>query len=515
MKYNYLIKNNKKLKIGVYTTYFPNLDPRFITYQKKVFDKFGIEINQIKNLPNLLGRGYNSHGTFLTEMSKNEDVDYLIFFDVDAIPLHPDFLNIVIDRVYNKNVILGIEQNSNRDANAPEYPKYAGPACFVISKETYNLLGQPNYNETLRSDVAEELTHLCREKGIEIDMFVFESCKLPQWPLRDGRMFGHASLYEGLVFHNFECRNSEQIVWFIDKCKEVLDEYDLQILIHILPYEIDQLEQLLIQLKHGSRYLETNRILVDVVLNNNLTNWDKSSLPKSFFITKFNQLESLTKTWAKTKFEVNEDQTILGCVDHRKKAIKETQSKALFTIDTDIIISPTLLFYLVTAINTIDNQYYILTPQITPIWDDSWKVLVNENYINESSGDSFKTRDPYKHTQNLGEVNIKPIDTIKFGGGLATVISTSLVKHIGIPESFSPYGLEDTFIMTCAQIMKQNNEDVTQFILENEVVVEDQLFRFNPYKDYLVNVDKREEFKQISNDIFSEEVSKFINKLNK
>ena len=109
MKYNYINKDNKNLKIGIYSTYFPNLDKKFIEYQKKVFDKFNIELNQIEIFPNMLGKGFNSHGTMLTELSQKENVDYLIFFDADAIPLQSDFLNIVID----SNLLEPIGTNRN------------------------------------------------------------------------------------------------------------------------------------------------------------------------------------------------------------------------------------------------------------------------------------------------------------------------------------------------------------------------------------------------------------------
>ena len=512
MDYNYIEKDGKKLKIGIYTAYFKSLDPRFISYQKKVFDKFGVKINQILVEPNMLNRGFNSHGTLLTELSRNEDVDYFIFFDADAIPLKSNFLELIINRIYGKKVILGIEQHSNR---LPNTIPYAGPACFAISKETYNLLGQPAFNETKRSDVAEELSYISREKGIEIDLFAFEECKIPVWPLKDNIKFGIASTYEGLIFHNFESRNnSEHTIHFVNKCKEVLGEVDLHMLIHIMPYEIDQLELLLTQFKHSAKYLNENDIvLVDVILNNNLTDWNKSIFPKSYFINKFKQLEILTQTWAKTKFEVNEDQTILGCVSHRRRAIKETQAKALFTIDSDIVVSPTLLFHIINAVKLIEDQYYIITPQITPMWDDSWKILVNENFINEPSGDGFKTRDPYKHADCFGEVSIRPIPVFKFGGGLATVISADLAKKISLPESLGHYGLEDTYMMTCAQVLKQRGIKVQQHILENEVVVEDQLFRFNPYKEYIHSIDKREEFKKVANDSFEKEINNFINKI--
>ena len=285
----------------------------------------------------------------------------------------------------------------------------------------------------------------------------------------------------------------------------------IQILIHVLPQEIDQLEQILIRLKYNSNYLINEKILVDVVLNCNLVEWESSVLPKSFFINKFTQLEQLTKTWANTKFEVNEDGSIQGCVSHRRKAINETESDALLILDTDIFFNNTLLFYISKAVQLLkdDNLYYILTPQTTPMWDNSWDVIVNENF--KDDGIHFQDRDPYKYAQSLGEVNIKPIDDFKFGGGWATVISTPLAKKISIPESLGHYGLEDTFIMYCSHMIRQKGINVVQYILENEVIVEDHLFRFNPYKEYLTIINKQEEFKMIAHENFPKEILKFKN----
>lgn len=284
----------------------------------------------------------------------------------------------------------------------------------------------------------------------------------------------------------------------------------IQILMHVLPQEIDQLEQILIRLKYNSNYLTNKKkILVDVVLNCNLVDWNNSILPKSFFINKFNQLEHLTKTWADTRFEVNEDGSIQGCVSHRRKAINETESDALLILDTDIFFNNTLLFYIENAVELLkeNNPYYILTPQTTPMWDDSWDPIVNDNFKND--GIHFQSRDPYKFAQSLGDVNVKPINEFKFGGGWATVISTPLAKKIGVPESLGHYGLEDTYIMICSQIMRQKGINVTQYILENEIIVEDHLFRPNPYKEYLAIINKQEEFRKIAHENFTNEVNKF------
>ena len=110
---------------------------------------------------------------------------------------------------------------------------------------------------------------------------------------------------------------------------------------------------------------------------------------------------------------------------------------------------------------------------------------------------------------------MKPIPVFKFGGGLATIVSTPLAKKINLPESLGHYGLEDTYMMTCSQIMKQKGINIQQYVLENEVVVEDHIFRFNPYKDYICLIDKREEFKQIAHNNFQNEINRFGELMNK
>ena len=48
------------------------------------------------------------------------------------------------------------------------------------------------------------------------------------------------------------------------------------------------------------------------------------------------------------------------------------------------------------------------------------------------------------------------------------------------------------------------------FVLENEIIVEDHLFRFNPYKEYLTIINKQEEFKKIAHENFQNEINNFI-----
>ena len=46
----------------------------------------------------------------------------------------------------------------------------------------------------------------------------------------------------------------------------------------------------------------------------------------------------------------------------------------------------------------------------------------------------------------------------------------------------------------------------------NEVIIENNLFRFNPYNEYLHTIDKREEYKEIANTNFLPCVEKTVRK---
>jgi hypothetical protein len=147
-------------------------------------------------------------------------------------------------------------------------------------------------------------------------------------------------------------------------------------------------------------------------------------------------------------------------------------------------------------------------------------ILLNNTNINKSflnhPIDYELVADVYKDTlPDIGEIEVKPIPTFKFAGGWFTLISKDLLIKTDIPESLGHYGLEDTYIMLCSQIMKQKGMNVIQFVLENEIIVGDDLFRFNPYKNYLSIIDKREEFKQMAHKNFQNEINKFGESINK
>ena len=286
-----------------------------------------------------------------------------------------------------------------------------------------------------------------------------------------------------------------------------------QIVIHLLPHEIDWFEWQSKQFKLGSYYIE-DKIIIDVTLNLNLVDWNQSQLPKQFFIDKFNQIKLLWD-WAETQFIIDEENKCLGCDDKRREAIRSTTADNILYLDSDLLFRPELLSYIIEAAKSIDHEYYIISPQTVRMWDNSWDVITNKNYLNTPANmETYYANDPFEIINNSPEnINLSSINQFKFGGGWFNLLSTKLLKLTDIPDSFGPYGIDDLYVMICCGLMKQKGYNVQQYVLDGSIVIENFKYRWNPYKDYLYLIDKQVEFRKQAEDNLNLELQNFIDKI--
>jgi hypothetical protein len=155
----------------------------------------------------------------------------------------------------------------------------------------------------------------------------------------------------------------------------------------------------------------------------------------------------------------------------------------------------------------------VVTPEFVKQWDDTWDVIVNKKY-HLASTDYYKTTDIQKDSLlSSDEVNILEIPTFKFAGGWFTLISKAILDKTGVPESFGHYGLEDTFVMYCCQVMKQRGENVSQLVVENLIAGEIHKSRTNhTIKSFISSKDRKDEFRKIAEENFNSELNNFINR---
>lgn len=306
----------------------------------------------------------------------------------------------------------------------------------------------------------------------------------------------------------------------------------LQITIHCLPREIDQLERLCNSLRESYFFVEDQiNIILDVTLNLNeyFIDWDKSKISKEFFIDKFNNIDKFNDWTYKNVFDISEDNNCLGINDKRRNSINDNlDSDFLMYLDLDVYF-PNLSFNsLVQLFSQIENKYSIISLETVRLWDNSWDGLTNKNYIKEDH-EFFKSLDPYRVNKIAfdslvsNEINVRVINPIKFGGGWFNIFSKNLLRFINIPVSLGSYGLDDTFVMMAANYMKQKGYDINQFVLEGLVCIENNrytLYDYNPYKNFLEDKsfsNKGREFKKHSKEKshinFNNELKKFIDKI--
>jgi hypothetical protein len=289
--------------------------------------------------------------------------------------------------------------------------------------------------------------------------------------------------------------------------------------IFCLPYEIDDLENTLNQLKKASYYIDKKIdwcLDVTMCLADDMVNWNKSSLPKKFFEDKLIKLLSITD-WCTKNIQTSTE--IKGCVSQRRYSLEKHREADYFIwLDTDIIFDERTLFYMEQGMKGTNKDFLnsIITPEIVRVWDNTWDCIVNEQFLDKPL-DYQKTNDPYKDSGIKGDVIVEtvlnsnsPQSRFKFAGGWFTCISGKLLNRIGVPESFAHYGYEDTFIMVASEkLIQENSASITQFKIKNLVVCEN--YKYRGHYHYLNShsvYDRRDEFKKISFSNFTSEIKK-------
>jgi hypothetical protein len=293
------------------------------------------------------------------------------------------------------------------------------------------------------------------------------------------------------------------------------------ITIFALPQELEDLALTLYNLKRNSIYLDNTikyKVEITMCLSDELTNWSESKLPKEYIKERTEELVTKFLDWCEWKLMWGEED-ILGCVSQRRYSLQNNLDADFFIwLDCDFIFKDSTLSYMTQAYQTIKESnidMFILTPQFVKQWDNTWDVIVNKAFLNHPI-DYELIADVYKDTlPDIGDIEVKQVPTFKFAGGWFTLISKDLLSKTNIPKSLGHYGLEDTYVTECCNILKNKGENVFQFILENHIIGESYIHRPNEtIKKYISSISKKNEFTKIAHDNFPIELNKFYERSN-
>ena len=130
-----------------------------------------------------------------------------------------------------------------------------------------------------------------------------------------------------------------------------------------MPWEIDYALQSFTQFKKSKYYLkEGDTVKIDSFLNlsSYLIDWDKSKLPKEFFIQKYKDLSNLLIDYDHTPF-IYEGDELFGILDKQRMAYSSDVDYYI-ELCPDMYFSETLLTSLISAAKAIPNKYFVITP---------------------------------------------------------------------------------------------------------------------------------------------------------
>ncbi|MGB0404609.1 MAG: hypothetical protein ACPGDB_00240 [Fusobacterium sp.] len=155
-----------------------------------------------------------------------------------------------------------------------------------------------------------------------------------------------------------------------------------KIFYHCMGWELDYVLQSFTQLKKSKYYLdESDNIEIDVCLNlsSYLVDWEKSKLNKELLKNRFNQYLKLLKDY-KVNATIYEENKLYGHLDHQREIVS-SEVDFYITICPDMYFSEHLLSLIIQSSKQIKNKYFVITPEISKLWDNTWDEITNPDYL--------------------------------------------------------------------------------------------------------------------------------------
>lgn len=253
---------------------------------------------------------------------------------------------------------------------------------------------------------------------------------------------------------------------------------------HLMPWELDYALLSFTQLKKSKYYLNSDdNIYIDVTLNlsNYLINWDDSKISKEFFINKFKSLQPLLKDYI-CRFKIYNGDRLYGGLNTQREST-EDHIDFYSVLNPDMYFNENLLSYLIESSKIIKNKFLVITPQIPKLWDSTWDIISNENYLDVKhedwdSLDVFDIR--YFLKTNNKDISLIPINDFKFAGWFDFYSKDFWTNFFVGFDDWNGYGPCDWYSITLSQFAKNQNLDIQQYILENQLVCE---YEIGPLKN--------------------------------
>ena len=291
--------------------------------------------------------------------------------------------------------------------------------------------------------------------------------------------------------------------------------------IHISPYEIDNYQTFIHQLRRNLNHVEDEIIFTPYLnLSKYFYNWEDSTLSPFYFVNRFNELNDIVREYCVIDEHVNFDEKILGAFSYKTMFLNKYKNEvdAFIWFDSDMIFPDNTIAMLIASHKSSETKYCIVTPQIHRLWDTTWDILVNKDYINiPASHDNYFGFDGYSlYKRNDEDIFLDTSkQKFKFASGWCNLLSSELFRDlIDFTYDLGHYGPDDTFIMCLLDYYKHIGKDINQYIVRGVVVTENYKHSLNQYKDYITkndNIKTKEEFARETNQAVGERLNLILN----
>lgn len=328
------IQKNKESILAI-TFYGKNRNLAVLEAQKSVFQYFNVPINYIEWPFEQTGHGQAIQ--YILNNTLNLSIDYYFFCDMDAIGIRPDFLDIIYNKICDKQSIYGPALSTNH-RSCPEHI-YAGACFLAFSKQLYLELGRPDMTDIKeRSDTGQELTWRCQEMGKNVCLaYPISYEELTEDEMKEtgnpkyfelGKKFRYGMSTEyPCFFHGFvqNIKRSNQL--FIQKCQEIIGENKKERKIDAIVISVNCSDYLELTLPENIKYF-----------NNYYIGTVATDLETIEICKKYGAIPVICPD----PHDINGFKFDKGfCVQECLKQIKD-RDKWIILLDADIIVSPEL-----------------------------------------------------------------------------------------------------------------------------------------------------------------------------
>jgi hypothetical protein len=253
---------------------------------------------------------------------------------------------------------------------------------------------------------------------------------------------------------------------------------------HAMAWELDYCLQSFTQLKKSRYYLnEEDTIELDICLNMSsyLIDWDKSKLNKDLLKARFLEYLKLLKDY-KVNATIYEGKELYGHLDHQRKIISKEVDFYL-TICPDMYFSEQLLALMIQSSKQIKNKYFVITPEISKMWDATWDEITNSDWLHVDYNkwndvDIFDIRAKMKTKQ--ASITLDPTNKSKWAGWFDLYNKAMYEELCPVHEDWKGYGPHDWYSLMLTEYAKMRGVNFQQYVMRGQTIFE---YPVGPFKD--------------------------------